>query len=38
VKGVSLKNAGIDDGDIMVIDKSLRPTHGKIAVCFLDFD
>jgi DNA polymerase V len=36
VKGVSLKNAGIDDGDIMVIDKSLRPTHGKIAVCFLD--
>ena len=36
VKGVSLKNAGIDDGDIMVIDKSLPPSHGKIAVCFLD--
>ena len=36
VKGMSLKNAGIEDGDIMVIDKSLPPTHGKIAVCFLD--
>ena|SRR5690606_8365040 len=36
VKGFSMKKAGIDDGDILVIDKSLEPTHGKIAVCFID--
>jgi|SRR5690606_21681961 len=36
VKGMSLKNAGIEDGDIMVIDKSLPAANGKIAVCFLD--
>jgi DNA polymerase V len=28
--------AGIDDGDIMVIDRSLEPKNNKIAVCFLD--
>jgi len=36
VKGFSMKKAGIDDGDILVIDKSLEPAHGKIAVCFID--
>lgn len=36
VKGYSLKNAGIDDGDLLVIDRSLEPTDGKIAVCFID--
>ena len=36
VKGHSLKNAGISDGDLLVIDKSLEPVHGKIAVCFID--
>lgn len=36
VRGVSMKNAGIDDGDIMVIDKSIKPTNGCIAICFLD--
>jgi DNA polymerase V len=36
VKGVSMKNAGIDDGDILVIDKSMEPANGKIAVCFID--
>ena len=28
--------AGIFDGDLLVIDKSLEPRNGKIAVCFLD--
>ena len=28
--------AGIDDGDILVIDKSIEPQDGKIAVCFID--
>jgi len=36
VKGMSMKNAGIDDGDLLIIDKSLEPCDGKIAVCFLD--
>lgn len=36
VKGDSMKDAGIGDGDLLVIDKSLRPANGKIAVCFID--
>jgi DNA polymerase V len=36
VKGDSLKNAGIFNGDLLVIDRSLEPTNGKIAVCYID--
>ena len=36
VKGHSMKNAGIFDGDLLVIDKSLEPTDGKIAICQID--
>lgn len=36
VEGESMKNAGINDGDLLVIDKSLEPKTGKIAVCYLD--
>jgi DNA polymerase V len=36
VKGLSMKDAGISDGDLLVIDKSLEPKNGKIAVCFID--
>lgn len=36
VKGDSMKNLGIDDGDLLIIDKSLDPVNGKIAVCFID--
>lgn len=36
VKGDSLKNAGIEDGDLLIIDKSLEPINGKIAVCYID--
>ncbi|MDI9337830.1 MAG: translesion error-prone DNA polymerase V autoproteolytic subunit [Alphaproteobacteria bacterium] len=35
VQGESMKNAGINDGDLLVIDKSIRPSDGKIAVCYL---
>jgi DNA polymerase V len=31
-----MKNAGINDGDLLVIDKSLEPQNGKIAVCQID--
>jgi len=36
VKGQSMKDVGIHDGDLLVIDKSLEPIDGKIAVCFID--
>ncbi len=35
-KGDSMKDAGISDGDLLVIDKSLQPTSGRIAVCYID--
>jgi len=36
VKGDSMKNAGMENGDLLIIDKSLEPTDNKIAVCFID--
>jgi DNA polymerase V len=36
VKGQSMKDEGIHDGDLLVIDKSIEPTDGKIAVCYID--
>lgn len=36
VKGVSMKDAGIDDDDLLIIDKSIEPNDGKIAVCYID--
>ncbi|HTO34917.1 MAG TPA: translesion error-prone DNA polymerase V autoproteolytic subunit [Flavobacterium sp.] len=35
-KGDSLKNAGIHNGDLLIIDRSLEPQNGKIAVCYID--
>lgn len=34
--GDSMIGAGIDDGDIMIIDRSLLPADNKIAVCCID--
>lgn len=36
VSGNSMIDAGIEDGDILVIDKSLEAHSGDIAVCFLN--
>ena len=36
VEGDSMEGAGIHDGDLLIIDKSLPPKDGKIAVCFID--
>ncbi len=36
VVGNSMQDANIDDGDILIIDRSIKPTDGKIAVCFVD--
>lgn len=38
VRGQSMINAGLDDNDLLVIDRSLEPQNNKIAVCFLDGD
>lgn len=36
VKGSSMIDAGVSNGDILVIDKSLEPRDGDMAVCFID--
>lgn len=36
VSGQSMEDEGIYDGDILIIDKSLNPKSGDIAVCYLD--
>jgi DNA polymerase V len=36
VEGDSMKNIGILDGDILVVDKSILPTDGKIVIAALD--
>ena len=36
VSGNSMIKAGMSDGDIIVIDRSLNPENNKIAVCFID--
>lgn len=36
VSGDSMQDMGINDGDLLVVDKSLEPQDGKIAVCYID--
>ncbi|HLP49475.1 MAG TPA: translesion error-prone DNA polymerase V autoproteolytic subunit [Chitinophagales bacterium] len=36
VDGQSMIDAGLNHGDILVIDKALEPVNGKIAVCYID--
>lgn len=36
VTGDSMIGEGIDEGDILVIDRSLEPRNGDLAVCCLD--
>lgn len=36
VSGSSMVKAGIHDNDILVVDRSLEPTHGKIVVAALN--
>jgi len=38
VKGCSMIGAGINDGDLLIIDKSITPKSDDIAVCFIDGD
>lgn len=36
VEGDSMEGAEIFDGDILVVDKSIRPRHGHIVIAFVD--
>ena len=36
VSGQSMVGAGLDNNDLLVIDRSLEPTNNKIAVCLID--
>ena len=36
VDGQSMQGAGLDDGDLLVIDRSKEPEDNAIAVCFID--
>ncbi|MBR2135096.1 MAG: translesion error-prone DNA polymerase V autoproteolytic subunit, partial [Bacteroidales bacterium] len=36
VSGDSMTGVGIEDGDLIVIDKGLSASEGDIAVCFVD--
>ena len=38
VDGDSMIGAGLEDGDLLIIDRSLYPENGKIAVCLIDGD
>lgn len=36
VSGLSMIDEGINDGDLLVIDKSIEPYSGCLAVCYID--
>jgi DNA polymerase V len=36
VEGDSMKEAGIQPGDYLIIDRSIQPTHNKIVIAALD--
>src|SRR5574344_1263663 len=36
VSGNSMVDDGIGDGDILVVDKSVEPYDGCVAICFID--
>lgn len=38
VSGESMIEDGVDDGDILVIDRSIYPSDGALAVCAIDGD
>ncbi|MCI9043186.1 MAG: translesion error-prone DNA polymerase V autoproteolytic subunit [Muribaculaceae bacterium] len=36
VAGDSMSGEGIEEGDLLIIDRSIEPEHGDLAVCCLD--
>lgn len=37
-KGQSMLGAGIHDGDVLVVDRSLTPGHGQVVIAIVDGD
>lgn len=35
-KGQSMRDVGIFDGDILIVDKSLEPDHGTVIIAMID--
>jgi len=38
VKGSSMINSGISEGDLIIVDKAINPKSNSIIVCFIDGD
>src|SRR6186713_2454181 len=38
VKGDSMQGAGIFEGDILIVDRSMKPAHGKIVIASVQGD
>jgi DNA polymerase V len=36
VSGESMIEDGVDDGDLLIVDKSISPYDGALAVCYID--
>lgn len=36
VSGPSMRDAGIDDGDVLLVDRAIKPTHGHVVVAIVD--
>ena len=36
VSGESMREAGIFDGDMLVVNKALKPRHGQVVVAIID--
>jgi DNA polymerase V len=36
VAGTSMRDAGIDDGDTLVVDRAIKPHHGQVVVAVVD--
>lgn len=36
VQGDSMSNDGIADGDVLIVDRSVKPLNGAVAVCYLN--
>lgn len=36
VVGLSMLNAGIDEDDILIVDRSLEPKHGSIVIAYIE--
>ena len=35
-RGISMRDKGIDDGDLLIVDRAVRPQHGHIVVATID--